>query len=237
MSNPSSVALQLPTAVTNGICLSQTPAAAGALTLNGSLVAAGVASLATAQRVGVADSGSADGAVVFTIVGTNRSGAAISDTVTGLASNTVYTKLDFLTVSSVSSSAATAGAITVGTVGVGSTEWVIDNFFASSWALAIAVHILSGSITYTVEHTYDDPNDIFSAPGVASAIPAAANWAVGPASNVPPIAWPNSVLFNKTTDGEAQYVGQPIFAHRLTITAGTGKGLMQSIQAGIGSSP
>lgn len=236
MSNPSAVFLQLPAAVTNGIALSQTPAAAGALTLNGSLVTGGVANLATAQRVGVADSGSSDGAVVFTLVGTNRSGAPISETITGLASNTLHTNQDFLTLTSITASAATVGAITVGTVGIGSTEWVLDNFFASSWALAVAVHIVSGALTYTVEHTYDDINAGIS-PGSATGYTAAANLAVETPSNVPPLAWPNSVLYNKTADGEAQYVSQPIFAHRLTVTIGTGKAMMQSIQAGIGSSP
>jgi hypothetical protein len=50
MSNPSVVTLQLVALVANGIALSQTPGAAGNLTLNGSLVTAGVAILDVARR-------------------------------------------------------------------------------------------------------------------------------------------------------------------------------------------
>ena len=237
MSNPSGILFSLPAASTSGVCAAQAVAAAGALTLNGALVASGVAQLVTAQRVQVQDSGNSDAAVVFTIKGTNASGATISSTVTGVTStNSVYTALDFLTVTGVSAGAACVGNINVGTCGVGSTPWIMDNFFAAFWALSIAVTIQSGSVTYTIEHTYDDPNAALS-PGGAGPPQAAANFAIMVPSNVPPVAWPNGTLFNVSKNGEAQYVNQPIMAHRLTILSGTGTALMQSIQAGIGSSP
>lgn len=232
MASVHAVTLQLPAAVTNGIALAQTPAAAGPLTLNGSLVTSGVANLVVPQRVGVAASGPSDSAVVFTITGTNGSGAQITDTVTGLSSNTVRSSSDFLTVTSVTASAATVGTITVGTVGVGSTPWVFDNMESAFWALSVAVVIQAGALNYTVEHTYDDPN-AGQSPGTSGA----SNWSLEPLSNVPAVAWPHSVLFSQTKNGEGTYANQPIYAHRLTINSGTGRALLQSIQAGIGSSP
>ena len=155
MSNPSVVSLQLVAAVANGIAQAQQPAAAGALTLNGSLVTAGIATMDVARRVLIASTGN-DANIVFTVNGTNQSGAPISSQVTGVTSaNSQYTALDFATVTSVTASAGTAGNITVGTNGVASTPWVLDNFLAPTWALAVAVSLPAGNgtATYTVEHT------------------------------------------------------------------------------------
>lgn len=228
MSNPSLVTLQLAALIANGIAASQAPAAAGALTLNGSLVSGGVATLDVARRVAIASTGN-DASVIFTVTGTNASGATIVSTVTGLNVSSDHTALDFLTVTSVSSSAGTAGFITVGTDGTGSTPWVLDNHLVrGGWALSVAVSIASGAGTYTVEHTYDDPNKTGT-----SLVISPQQYSLEPASYVPPLPWPNATLSGKSTNGEANYADQPIMAHRLTITEGTGKFVMQSIQAGI----
>lgn len=227
MSNPSVVQLQLAALVANGVSLAQTPAASGALLLNGSLVTSGVAKFDVARRVAVASTGN-DAGVIFTISGTTRDGFAQTDTVTGLNISSGYTLLDFLTVTRVTSSAATAGSITVGTNGVGSSPWVMDNYLATVWALAVAVSIVSGSVTYTVEHTYDDPN---AQP--PSLVLTPQQFSLEPTGYTPPLAWPDGTLTGKNTNGETNFSGQPIMAHRLTITAGTGKAVMQSIQAGI----
>lgn len=227
MSNPSVVTLQLIAGVSNGIALSQIPAAAGNLTLNGSLVTGGVATFDVARRVRIASNNAGDGGVIFTVTGTNAFGAPISEQITGLANTNKATNQDFLTVTSIANSAATAGNITAGTNGTASTPWVLDNFLAPTWMLAVAVSLPTGpgtAVTYTVEHTYDDPN---TTPNLYSSME--------PASYQPPLAWPNPTLVNFTQNGEFQYAGWPIMAHRLTITAGTGKAVMQSIQAGIGS--
>jgi hypothetical protein len=228
MANPDVKIIALTAAVANGISVSQTPGAAGNLTITGSLASGGVATLsstnAKARRVLVSDAGS-DAAVVFTIVGTDRYGNPISETVTGVTSATpIATKQDFQTVTRVSTSAATTGAITVGTNTVGSTDWIIDNIMVTPFNIGVAVSISSGTATYTVEHTYDDPNA--SLPGT-----------IEPASYSPPLAWPDATLVTKTANGETTLGYGPnstgvVFAHRLTITAGTGTVVMQSIQAG-----
>lgn len=226
MSNPSVVTLQLAAASANAIALSQTPLSASNLTLAGALATAGVATMDVPRRVLVTAAGN-EATKTFTVYGTDRNGNAITDTVTGLNISSGYTALDFATVTRVAVSAATAGAVTVGTNGVGSSAWVLDDPFKFHWALAVAVS-LSGTVTYTVEHTYDDPNDMGT---TLTAMPE--QFAVVPASYIPARAWPHVSLVAMATDGEGQYPDKPVMAHRITITAGTGRAVMQSVQAGI----
>ena len=233
MANPSTLTYQLSASVANGVALSQAVAAAGALTLNGSLVTAGVAILDTrgaARRVLIASSG-ADSAVVFTVTGLSRYGLSHSQNVTGVTSTTSqYTTKDFVTVTSVTASAATAGNITVGTNGVGSSVWLVDDFLCRIWALSGAIQGPVGT-NYTLEHTYDDPNA-----QVGGSLIGAAQWAVGVGTiDFPPVAWPNAVITNVSGNNEFDYPNHPIFAHRLTINSGTGLVQMQTIQAGVGS--
>ncbi len=229
MSNPSTVSLQLNAAVGNGIAQSQAVAAAGNLTLNGSLVSSGVATMDVARRVLMASSGN-DATVVFTITGTDRNGNVQTEALTGLnGATTAFTKLDFLTVTRIAASAACVGNITAGTNGVASTVWVMDNFVSECWMLAVGVAIVTGSATYTVEHTYDDPNRTGT-----SLVTPPEQWSMTPGGFTPPRAWPHPILVGLSADAEGTYDNKPVFAHRLTITAGTGLVAMQSIQAGIG---
>lgn len=225
MSNPSVVSLKLAVGVATGISVAQTPAAAGNLTITGSLASGGVATMDVARRVLATSANVGDNGKVVTITGTNGSGTPISEALTLVGGSTAFTKQDFKTVIQASVAAAFAGNVSLGTNNVGSTPWVLDSFLTSSWNLAIACHIKSGAATYTVEHTYDDPNTgtyLYSSMEVASF--------------QPPIAWANPTLQAFTTDGEFQYSGWPVFAHRLTITAGQGEVALQSIQSGLGNS-
>lgn len=225
MSNPSIVTLQLAAAVTNGIAQAQTPSGAGALTLNGSLVTAGVTKMDVARRVAVASTGN-DATVVFTITGTDRYGNKQTDTVAGLNNNSGYTVLDFLTVTRVTSSAGTAGQITVGTNGIASTDWVNDNWLVPNWSLTVFLSGPAGT-NYALEGTLDDP--------AQTATNAPYGFSLNPASAVPPVPIPNPVINGVSGQAQAQYApGNMIFAHRLTIVSGTGAVTMRSIQAGIG---
>lgn len=231
MSNPSTVILQLAAANSSGIALAQAVAAAGNLTLNGALVTAGVATFDVARRVLIASTGNSS-AVVFTITGTDRSGNAQTDTITGLggaAGASAYSTRDFLTVSKIAASAACTGNISAGTNGVGSSPWVVDNFFASSWALGGGISGPAGT-TYSLEHTYDDPNDTGTSLTVMPQ-----QFAMNPASYVPAHVFTNSVINNVSGDNEFDYPDHPIYAHRLTIMSGNGQVVMQSIQNGITS--
>jgi hypothetical protein len=226
--NPGTVSYQLAAAVSNGIAQAQTPAAAGPLTLNGSLVTAGVATMDTARRVLVNSTGN-DANVIFTVVGTDRNGNVQSSPVTGLNVGNGFTALDFLTVTAVNSSAATVGVITVGTNGFGSTSWQVDDFLARDWALSVWLTGPAGT-TYTLETTIDDPNA-----QAGSGISDQEQFSMHPGCFVPPKAWPDPIIDGVSGDNRANYPGNPIFAHRFTITGGTGKVFMQSIQATVGS--
>lgn len=227
MANTGTVTLQLVAAVANGICLSQAVAGAQALTLNGSLVTSGVAIMDVARRVLIASAG-ADSAVVFTLTGTDRYGNVQSETITGVAVATPqFSARDYKTITAIRSSAATAGNITIGTNGVGSSDWVGDAPNFHFWALSGGCVSPAGT-TYTVEHTYDDPNRTGT-----TLVPMPSQFSNVPGGNIPPVVFPNATVAAVSGVAQFDYPNHPIYAHRLTINSGTGLVVMQSLQAGI----
>jgi hypothetical protein len=218
--NPIRCRYQLATADADGLAQSQTLGAAGPLTLNGALVSGGVGTLdsgGAARRVLII-SAADDSALTWTIVGTDRYGNAQTATLAG--SNTgVYTKEDFLTVTQISANGATAGAVTAGTNGVGSTSWFAREF-GSLGSLGALIYI-TGTVTADFEITWDDPNVGMDRPpyGVS----------VEPASDSPPkaIAVTSMHANNATVYGE---ISVPHFAFRMTITAGTDPAILQVIE-------
>lgn len=142
----------LTAATANNIALSQTPGAAGALTLNGSLVSGGVAVIANPQRITITTT---DSTHSFTITGATPTGSLLTETVTGNGTS-VTSVLDYAKVSSVTISGAASGAVTVGTSGTGSTPWVRLDEWASP-PVGIQCNV-TGTVNYTVQSTYDDPN-------------------------------------------------------------------------------
>jgi hypothetical protein len=133
----------LAAASTNNIALSQTPGAAGALTLNGTLAVGGVATLDNPRRVLIT---TADTTTVFTITGTTPTGSVISESGKAVA-GTYASALDYATVTSIT--------VNQGTT-VGSTPWVRFDDFAPS---AISIQCdATGTVNYTIQATLDDPN-------------------------------------------------------------------------------
>lgn len=102
----------------------------------------------------------------FTVTGTDRYGNPISEVVGGSAT-TASTKLDFATVTSVSTSATASGAIIVGTSGVAGSDWVRFDDWTQNM-LSIQANI-SGTVNYTIQSTLDDPNSPTD-PVVAAAV-------------------------------------------------------------------
>ena len=142
----------------NGIHLSSTPSA-GAVSLDGALVTGGVAYLGDARRVLVTTADNETGKTM-TITGTDANGNIQTDTVSLPNTSTVYTSLDFLTVTGITISATAAAAIIIGTNGIGGSRWVRLNDFAPS-NISIQCDV-SGTVNFTVQSTLDDPNDPFS---------------------------------------------------------------------------
>jgi hypothetical protein len=114
----------------------------------------------------------------------------------------------------------TATNATAGVVPIASSPWVLVNPYSTTWQLSAAVNptgtALSATVgTFSLEHTYDDPNKIISPPmgGFVEAY----------GSQVPPVVFVSGAN-GKTAAFEFNYAGQPIQAHRITIYAGTASG-------------
>lgn len=214
MANPYQVQVgPLTLASATNIAQSQSPAAA-AITLDGSLVASGVATLDAARRV-VITSGGNDTGITFTVIGTNRGGNSQSETVTGASGAAATTTQDFKTVSSVTHTGSVATTVTVGTSAVASTQWCVLDYQGSNPVnVGIAVQV-SGTINYTVEYTYDNPNS-----------PYTSTW---------PTVFSISALAAKTAvlDGS---LTAPAYAVRLTANTNTNPAYarMIAIQSGLG---
>lgn len=198
----------LTAASANNIALSQTPGAAGALTLNGSTVVNGVAVLDHARRVLIT---TGDTTHTFTVIGTTPTGTTISEVV-GPVTTSAYTTQDFLTVTSVTINGAATAAVTVGTNGIASTPWVRLDEWANA-QVGIQCNV-SGTVNYTVQSTDDDPN-----------------------SNTNPVA-PSAVTWINTNDTngvnatgaiQTNYVFAPTFVRAL-LNSGTGTVTMTVIQ-------
>lgn len=207
---PITVTVTLAAASANNIALSQTPAGAGNLTLSGSTVSNGVATL-DAQRQVIVTSAGNDTTKTFTVYGTNASNVPIQQSIAGGNAGAVATSLSFLTVTRVAVSAATASTVTVGTNTTGSSDWkmfpwhmpVANTTFQSS---------VSGSATYNIETTNDD----FATPATPTTIPR-----VSPTSTT-------GATGNTSSD-----ISIPWRGWRVTVTSGTGVVTTTAIQAGL----
>ncbi|MDD4995780.1 MAG: hypothetical protein PHW53_04955 [Patescibacteria group bacterium] len=140
----------------DGICLSQTPLAAGALTIAGALSSGGAGSIPTAQHVTVTCAGS-DAARSFVVTGTDDAGNAQTETLAGSATSTTTSAKNFKTVSSVVVDAATAGAVTVGWVATLETPWIPLNRYKTPFSYSYQADI--GAATYLLEGTLDNVQD------------------------------------------------------------------------------
>lgn len=142
----------LTAATANNIALSQTPGAAGALTINGSLATGGVATLSNPQHIKITTT---DTTTTFTVVGTTPTGSLLTETLIAVGGSATST-LDYSKVTSIRVNQGTTAAVTVGTSGVGSTPWVRTDEWADS---NVSIQCdASGTVNYTVQASNDDPN-------------------------------------------------------------------------------
>ena len=100
----------------DGIVTAVTMAAAGAITLTGALVAAGVATLSGNRRILVYAAGNESGRT-FSVVGQDAAGVAVTESITGPNAGTVYSTNSFETITSITIDAASAGNFEIGQVG------------------------------------------------------------------------------------------------------------------------
>ena len=200
---------QLVAAVANGIAQDQQLGAAGNLTLDGSLVDSdGVAQLGTQRQVAFESAGNI-ATVVFTITGTDDSGAVISEDVTGINASTVLTTLNYATVTQIAADAAFASDVEVGTTGVGASQTVPLDQYQTPFSVSLFIDI-TGTVDVTVEFTGDDVFGDFPGPH---------NWTDHPD------------LTNVVADADATFIA-PVSACRLLTNSGVGTAVLRIIQAG-----
>lgn len=150
----------------------------------------------------------------FTIVGTNSTGNLISDVAVG-AAGAAQSNLDFVTVISITPVGGGLTGVTAGTNGVGSSPWWTTNFYSNNDInIGFNVEVVTGTINYTVQHTYDDPNNLQS----TVTFPESFNHAVVASQNA-------------SMDGS---YSTPVAAIRVLINSGTGELRVRYLQAGIG---
>lgn len=117
----------------------------------------GPAVLDTARNVIFTSAGD-DAGITITIYGTDWAGTPISETVTGGDATAASTVLDYLTVTQVLVSGATASTIEIGTNGVAGSPWI--NLDAWAHGAISGQCAVNGTVSYTVEITNDDPDSI-----------------------------------------------------------------------------
>jgi hypothetical protein len=183
-------------------------AAAGAVTLNGSLVSGGVATLDQPRRVLFTSSGN-DSGITFTVNGTDWNNSPVSEVVTGANATTVYTVYDFKTVTSITASGASAGTVSIGTNGVASSRPVFIDTYADSSIYIQTDTGGSSAITYTIQLSGDNPNNAQIGIGTDTYVNA---------------RWVNSgtaALVNATSSQNANQAGVPIMMRCLISNAGS----------------
>jgi len=216
MTRPVRVTKTLTAASANTIAHSQSPGAAGNLTLTASPV-----TLDTQRRV-LITSGGNDSAINFTIYGTNGGGAVIQEVLAGSNGSTAQSQLDYKTVTRIAISAASAGTVIAGTSGVGSTHWIAVPSAIPTTELSVAVEV-TGTINYTVQYTYQDVNN------------SPTSFYAYTLDNVVPVTFDDQIVQAQTTSQVAR-VNDPIWGARVTINSGTGSITANFIQTGIASS-
>lgn len=187
------------------IAAAQAVAGAGNLTL-----ASATVTLDSARQVLITSAGN-DSGITFTVYGTNEGGNAIQETVTGANASTVATGQSFLTVTRVAASAAAAGNVSVGTNTVGASAWDVLNVHSPNFEVGFSA-IVTGTINYTVQHTYDDPNGL----------------AVG----AYPTPFNNAAASAQTASIDGAYT-TPVMAIRIQINSGTGSVKFSRVQTDI----
>lgn len=135
-----------------------TISAAGTVTLNGSLVSSGTATLDQPRRVLFTSVGS-DSGITFTVTGTDWNNIPAIEVVTGANATTTYTVYDFKTVTSVVASGASAGNVSIGTNAIASSRPVFLDLYADSSTYIQTDTGGSSAITYTIQLSGDNPNN------------------------------------------------------------------------------
>lgn len=170
----------------------------------------------TARQVTITSAGN-DSVNTFVVTGVGVNGQVIMETVTGPNATTVTTISYFQRVNSVTISGNAVGAITVGMTNTATSRWVrFDDFAPSNISLQCNV---SGSATYTLQTTLDDPND-----PVSPASTGAMNW----------VNTSDTAVVAATSTQQSNFLFAPAYARIILTTTSTGSVTGRFIQSSNG---
>jgi hypothetical protein len=169
--------LNIETADPNGVVTAETPVNNVALTLDGAYTSGGVATFPFPTAVTFTSTSNLS-TVTFTVVGTDAGGVYQTEAIVGPNNTTVIGTKTFKTVTSIA--VATVTTFTTQTVdaggaavGIGNGPWWPLDIYTPNQVTTISANILaSGSATYSIEYTNEDPFDL-SITQLAVAHPAA----------------------------------------------------------------
>ena len=178
----------------------------GNVALGGSLVnSTGIAVLDTPRRILITTT---DTTTTYTLFGTNASGFAQSETLLNTGTS-IYSQLDYATITSITASQAGTAAITVGTNGIASTPWVrLDEYALPQTAIQVDV---TGTVNFTVQSTLDD-----------NASPATNTW----------VNTSDSLAVNVTGTIQTNFAFTPRYA-RVLLNSGSGSVTATFLQSGV----
>lgn len=159
---------------------------------------------ATARQVTITPTGN-ESSNTFVVTGTDLNGNAFSETVAGKNATASTTNSYFYTVTSITIANNAANAIVAGMTNTAASNWVrFDDFAPSNISIQCTV---SGSATYTVQSTLQDPNDPFTPVAEGS------------------LTWVNSsdtAVVAATTTQQSNFLFAPKFARVVLTTTSTG---------------
>jgi hypothetical protein len=144
------VTTSFPAADGNYLATSQTPLAAGFLTL--------VASTITPPRYVTITSVGNDSARTFTITGVGPNNETQIETVAGTNASTATSTKTFAFVESIFVDAATAAAVEAGVTQSGYSQWIPLDIYTPNQVTTVSATV-SGTVNYSIEYTNEDPFD------------------------------------------------------------------------------
>lgn len=96
----------------------------------------------------------------------------------------------------------------VSQTGTGTTSWIPLDLYKTSFSVSVAV-VVSGTVTYSIQHTFDDVYD----------------------SNVTPVPFDHDSVTSESSNAFGTY-DYPVTAVRINVSAGSGTAEGTIIQAG-----
>jgi hypothetical protein len=148
----------------------------------------------------------------FTVVGTDRYGAAMTETLAGPNATIVAGTKNFATVTSITGTADATG-VTAGVNGLCESNWYVLNYRGHDFNVGLGLDIVSGSLTCAVQHTFNNVlTDSFAEDDAT--------------------VHTHDTITGKTADFDGNYTNPPV-ACRLAVTAFTsGSATLRIVQSG-----